>query len=99
MDSTYKDLFAVSLFLMLVVNGANVTLARIDLNQKMKEEFIYMASNISVKTATGEKEDMHGKLETAAECESRKFQHKIYVTDFTDLSILGLDFLQNVTLW
>ncbi|GBM60208.1 hypothetical protein AVEN_273517-1 [Araneus ventricosus] len=79
---------------MLVDNGANITLVRTDLNQKLKEEFIYMAPNISVKTATCEKADIQGKLEAAIECESRKFQHRIYVADITDLSILGLDFLQ-----
>ncbi|GBM31359.1 Retrovirus-related Pol polyprotein from transposon 297 [Araneus ventricosus] len=45
-------------------------------------------------TATGEKAEIHGKLDAAIECGSRKFQHKIYVTDITDPCILGLDFLQ-----
>ncbi|GBM40501.1 hypothetical protein AVEN_248387-1 [Araneus ventricosus] len=65
--------------LMLVDTGANVTLVRTDLAQKLKENFIYTAPNISLKTATGEKAEIHGKLEAAIECGSRKFQHKIYV--------------------
>ncbi|GBM10757.1 hypothetical protein AVEN_139-1 [Araneus ventricosus] len=80
--------------LMLVDTGANVTLVRTHLAQKLKENFIYTAPNISLKTATGEKAEIHGKLNAAIECGSRKFQHRIYVADITDLCILGLDFLQ-----
>ncbi|GBL74018.1 hypothetical protein AVEN_230933-1 [Araneus ventricosus] len=80
--------------LMLVDTGANVTLVRTDLAQKLKENFNYTAPNISLKTATGEKAEIHGKLDAAIECGSRKFQHRIYVADITDLCILGLDFLQ-----
>ncbi|GBM29207.1 hypothetical protein AVEN_27816-1 [Araneus ventricosus] len=87
--------------LMLVDTGANVTLVRTDLAQKLKENFIYTAPNISLKTAAGEKAEIHGKLDAAIECGSRKFQQstyesipKIYVADITDPCILGLDFLQ-----
>ncbi|GBM98038.1 Retrovirus-related Pol polyprotein from transposon 297 [Araneus ventricosus] len=79
---------------MLVDTGANVTLVRTDLAQKLKENFIYTAPNISLKTATGEKAEIHGKLDAAIECGSRKFRHSIYVADITDHCILGLDFLQ-----
>ncbi|GBN42393.1 hypothetical protein AVEN_108513-1 [Araneus ventricosus] len=79
---------------MLVDTGANVTLVRTDLAQKLKGNFIYTAPNISLKTATGEKAEIHGKLDAAIECGSRKFLHKIYVADITDPCILGLDFLQ-----
>ncbi|GBM58262.1 hypothetical protein AVEN_220185-1 [Araneus ventricosus] len=81
---------------MLVDTGANVTLVRTDLAQKLKGNFIYTAPNISLKTATGEKAEIHGKLVAAIECGSRKFQHKIYVADITDPCILGLDFLQKL---
>ncbi|GBM22684.1 hypothetical protein AVEN_144461-1 [Araneus ventricosus] len=47
-------------------------------------------------TATGEKAEIHGKLDAAIECRSRKFQHRIYVADITDSCILGLDFLQKI---
>ncbi|GBM85757.1 hypothetical protein AVEN_232247-1 [Araneus ventricosus] len=80
---------------MLVDTGANVTLVSTDLAQKLKGNFIYTAPNISLKTATGEKAEIHGKLDATIECGSRKFQHKIYVADITDPCILGLDFLQN----
>ncbi|GBM78488.1 hypothetical protein AVEN_176818-1 [Araneus ventricosus] len=79
---------------MLVDTGANVNLVRTDLAQKLKENFIYTALNISLKTATGEKTEIHGKLDAAIECGSRKFQHRINVADNTDPCILGLDFLQ-----
>ncbi|GBM01322.1 hypothetical protein AVEN_45238-1 [Araneus ventricosus] len=51
------------------------------------------AANVTL-TATGEKAEIHGKLDAAIECGSRKFQHKIYVADINDPCILGLDFLQ-----
>ncbi|GBM17553.1 Retrovirus-related Pol polyprotein from transposon 297 [Araneus ventricosus] len=79
---------------MLVDTGSNVTLLRTDLAQKLKEQFIYTAPNISLKTATGEKTEIRGKLDASLECGSRKFHHRIYVADITDPCILGLDFLQ-----
>ncbi|GBM66543.1 Retrovirus-related Pol polyprotein from transposon 297 [Araneus ventricosus] len=48
--------------LMLVDTGANVTLLRTDLAQKLKEQLIYTGPNISLKTATGEKTEIRGKL-------------------------------------
>ncbi|GBM41002.1 Retrovirus-related Pol polyprotein from transposon 412 [Araneus ventricosus] len=80
--------------LMLVDTGANVTLIRTDLARKLKNNFIYTAPNISLKTATGEKAEIQGKLDAAIECGSRRFQHRIYVADITVPCILGLDFLQ-----
>ncbi|GBO30287.1 hypothetical protein AVEN_52505-1 [Araneus ventricosus] len=80
--------------LMLVDTGANITLLRTDLAQKLKEQLIYTAPNISLKTATGEKTEIRGKLDAPIECGSRKFHHRIYVADITDPCILGLDFLQ-----
>ncbi|GBN64048.1 hypothetical protein AVEN_98863-1 [Araneus ventricosus] len=80
--------------LMLVDTGANVTVLRTDLAQKLKEQLIYTAPNISLKTATGEKTEIRGKLDASIECGSRKFHHRIYVADITDPCILGLDFLQ-----
>ncbi|GBM30021.1 Retrovirus-related Pol polyprotein from transposon 297 [Araneus ventricosus] len=84
--------------LMLVDTGANITLLRTDLAQKLKEQLIYTAPNISLKTATGEKTEIREKLVASIECGSRKFHHRIYVSpirsDITDPCILGLDFLQ-----
>ncbi|GBL83022.1 hypothetical protein AVEN_165258-1 [Araneus ventricosus] len=79
---------------MLADTSANVTQVKTDLAQKLKGNFIYMAPNISLKTAIGEKAEIHGKLDAAIECGSRKFQHRIYVADITDPCIRGLDFLQ-----
>ncbi|GBL78715.1 hypothetical protein AVEN_65273-1 [Araneus ventricosus] len=79
---------------MLVDTGANVNLLRTDLAQKLKEQIIYKAPNISLKTATGEKTEIRGKLDASTECGSRRFHHKIYVANITDPCILRLDFLQ-----
>ncbi|GBM71640.1 hypothetical protein AVEN_269192-1 [Araneus ventricosus] len=51
-------------------------------------------SHSIVKTATGEKAKIQGKLDASIECGSRKFQHRVYLADITDSCILGLDFLQ-----
>ncbi|GFS46325.1 retrovirus-related Pol polyprotein from transposon 297, partial [Nephila pilipes] len=59
--------------------------------QKLNQQFIYTAPNIFLKTATGEKVSIHGKLETSIECVSIRFQHKVYVADITDPCILGLE--------
>ncbi|GBM92433.1 Retrovirus-related Pol polyprotein from transposon 297 [Araneus ventricosus] len=80
--------------LMLVDTGANITLVRTDLAQKLKDNLIYTVPNIYLKTATGEKAEIHGKLDAAIECGSRKYQHRIYVDDITYPCIFGLDFLQ-----
>ncbi|GFT70229.1 transposon Ty3-I Gag-Pol polyprotein [Nephila pilipes] len=79
--------------LMLVDTGANVTLLRTDIAQKLNQQFIYTAPNIFLKTATGEKANIHGMLDASIECGSRRFQHKVYVADITDPCILGLFFL------
>ncbi|GBM26319.1 hypothetical protein AVEN_256547-1 [Araneus ventricosus] len=79
---------------MLVDTGANVTLLRTDFAQKLKEQLIYTGPNISLKTATGEKTEIRGKLDASIECGSRKFHHRIYVADVTDPCILGLNFVK-----
>ncbi|GBM24791.1 hypothetical protein AVEN_245043-1 [Araneus ventricosus] len=53
--------------LMLVDTGENVTIVRTDLAQKLKGKFIDTAPNISLKTATGEKAEIHWKLNAAIE--------------------------------
>ncbi|GBL89931.1 hypothetical protein AVEN_51108-1 [Araneus ventricosus] len=80
--------------LFLVNTGTNITLLRADLAHKVKERLIYTAPNLTLKTATGEKAKIQGKLDASIECGSRKFQHRVYITDITDSCILGLDFLQ-----
>ncbi|GBN58505.1 hypothetical protein AVEN_16858-1 [Araneus ventricosus] len=80
--------------LMLVDTSATITLLRTDLAQKLKEQLIYTAPNISLKTETGEKTEIRGKLDASIECGSRKFHHRIYVAVITYPCILGLNFLQ-----
>ncbi|GBL89656.1 hypothetical protein AVEN_104613-1 [Araneus ventricosus] len=80
--------------LFLVDTGTNITLLRADLAHEVKERHIYTAPNLTLKTATGEKAKIQGKLDASIECGSRKFQHRVYVADITDSCILGLDFLQ-----
>ncbi|GBM97106.1 hypothetical protein AVEN_5825-1 [Araneus ventricosus] len=84
--------------LMLVDTGANVTLLRTDMAQKLKEQFIYTVPNISLKTVTGEKAEIHGKLDESIECGSRKFHLRIYLADITNPCVLDPDFLQKLNL-
>ncbi|GBM15780.1 hypothetical protein AVEN_262115-1, partial [Araneus ventricosus] len=74
---------------------ARISLLRADLAQKVKERLIYTAPNLTLKTATGVKTKIQGKLDVSIECGSRKFQHRVYIADITDSCFLGLDFLQN----
>ncbi|GBL87992.1 hypothetical protein AVEN_133667-1 [Araneus ventricosus] len=78
----------------LKVSTLSGTLLRADLAHKVKERLIYTAPNLTLKTATGEKAKIKGKLDASIECGSRKFKHRVYVADITDSCILGLDFLQ-----
>ncbi|GBN28822.1 hypothetical protein AVEN_182226-1 [Araneus ventricosus] len=80
--------------LFLVDTGTNITLLRAVLARKVKERLIYTDPNLTLKTVTGEKAKIQGKLDASIECGSRKFQHRVYVADITDSCILGLDFLQ-----
>ncbi|GBN09181.1 hypothetical protein AVEN_186923-1 [Araneus ventricosus] len=78
-----------------VDTSTNITLLRADLACKLKERLIYTGPNLTlIKTATGEKAKIQGKLDASIEFGSRKFQHRVYVADITDSCILGLDFLQ-----
>ncbi|GFT55561.1 retrovirus-related Pol polyprotein from transposon 297 [Nephila pilipes] len=79
---------------MLVDTGANVTLLRTDIAHKLNQQFICMAPNIFLKTATGEKANIHVKLDVSIECGFRRFQRNVYVADITDPCIHGLDFLR-----
>ncbi|GBL98691.1 hypothetical protein AVEN_19731-1 [Araneus ventricosus] len=80
--------------LFLVGKGTNITLLRADLARKLKERLISTAPNVTLKTATGEKAKLQGKLDSPIECGSRKFLQRIYVADITNSCILGLEFLQ-----
>ncbi|GBM41572.1 Retrovirus-related Pol polyprotein from transposon 297 [Araneus ventricosus] len=57
---------------MLVDTGANVTLLRTDLAQKLQEQLIYTAPNISLETTTGEKTEIRGKLDASIELDLEK---------------------------
>ncbi|GBL94941.1 hypothetical protein AVEN_187458-1 [Araneus ventricosus] len=80
--------------LFLVDTGTNITPLREGLAHQLKERLIYMAPNLTLKTATGEKAKIQWKLDASIECGSRKFQHTVYVAAITNSCILGLDFLQ-----
>ncbi|GBO36926.1 hypothetical protein AVEN_49528-1 [Araneus ventricosus] len=80
--------------LMLVNTGANVTFLRTDLAQKLNEKIIYTAPKISLKTATGEKAEIHGKLDPSNECGTRKFRTQNLRSRYQRSCIFGLHFLQ-----
>ncbi|GBN97400.1 hypothetical protein AVEN_457-1 [Araneus ventricosus] len=86
------------LFVLLVGTGANLTILRANVAQKLKNQLIYTTLNICLTTTNGEKAGIRGKLNASIECGSRKYQHRVYVADITEPCILCLKFLKNLNL-
>ncbi|GFX21642.1 retrovirus-related Pol polyprotein from transposon 412 [Trichonephila clavipes] len=74
--------------------GANVSIIRNDLAQKLKEKLIWTPPRMVLQTVTGEKIDIHGKLKVKIKFGDTTYQHAVYVADIADPFILGLDFLK-----
>ncbi|GFW70249.1 retrovirus-related Pol polyprotein from transposon 412 [Trichonephila clavipes] len=74
--------------------GANVSIIRNDLAQKLKEKLIWTPPRVVLQTVTGEKIDIHGKLKVKIKFGDTTYQHAVYVADIADPFILVLDFLK-----
>ncbi|GFV52414.1 retrovirus-related Pol polyprotein from transposon 412 [Trichonephila clavipes] len=81
-------------FNMIIDTGANVSIIRNDLAQKLKEKLIWTPPRVVLQTVTGEKIDIHGKLKVKIKFGDTTYQHAVYVADIADPFILGLDFLK-----
>ncbi|GFT89899.1 retrovirus-related Pol polyprotein from transposon 412 [Trichonephila clavipes] len=79
---------------MIIDTGANVSIIRNDLAQKLKEKLIWTPPHVVLQTVTGEKIDIHGKLKVKIQFGDTTYQHDVYVADIADPFILGLDFLK-----
>ncbi|GFV77070.1 retrovirus-related Pol polyprotein from transposon 412 [Trichonephila clavipes] len=79
---------------MIIDTGANVSIIRNDLAQKLKEKLIWTPPRVVLQTVTGEKIDIHGKLKVKIRFGDTTYQHAVYVADIADPFILGLDFLK-----
>ncbi|GFW62057.1 retrovirus-related Pol polyprotein from transposon 412 [Trichonephila clavipes] len=79
---------------MIIDTGANVSIIRNDLAQKLKEKLIWTPPRVVLQTVTGEKIDIHGKLKVKIQFGDTTYQHAVYVADIADPFILGLDFLK-----
>ncbi|GFW77905.1 retrovirus-related Pol polyprotein from transposon 412 [Trichonephila clavipes] len=79
---------------MIIDTGANVSIIRNDLAQKLKEKLIWTPPRVVLQTVTGEKIDIHGKLRVKIKFGDATYQHAVYVADIADPFILGLDFLK-----
>ncbi|GFS96554.1 retrovirus-related Pol polyprotein from transposon 412 [Trichonephila clavipes] len=79
---------------MIIDTGANVSIIRNDLAQKLKEKLIWTPPCVVLQTVTGEKIDIHGKLKVKIQFGDTTYQHAVYVADIADPFILGLDFLK-----
>ncbi|GFX56117.1 hypothetical protein TNCV_3062031 [Trichonephila clavipes] len=79
---------------MIIDTGANVSIIRNDLAQKLKEKLIWTPPRVVLQTVTGEKIDIHGKLKVKIKFGDTTYQHAVYVADIADPFILGLDFLK-----
>ncbi|GFX51321.1 retrovirus-related Pol polyprotein from transposon 412 [Trichonephila clavipes] len=74
--------------------GANVSIIRNDLAQKLKEKLIWTPPRVVLQTVTGEKIDIHGKLKVKIKFGDTTYHYAVYVADIADPFILGLDFLK-----
>ncbi|GFX49567.1 hypothetical protein TNCV_4902091 [Trichonephila clavipes] len=75
--------------------GANVSIIRNDLAQKLTEKLIWAPPRVVLQTVTGKKIDIHGKLKVKIKFGDTTYQHAaVYVADIADPFILGLDFLK-----
>ncbi|GFX65296.1 hypothetical protein TNCV_4821861 [Trichonephila clavipes] len=79
---------------MIIDTGANVSIIRNDLAQKLKEKLLWTPPRVVLQTVTGEKIDIHGKLKVKIKFGDTTYQHAVYVADIADPFILGLDFLK-----
>ncbi|GFV05951.1 retrovirus-related Pol polyprotein from transposon 412 [Trichonephila clavipes] len=79
---------------MIIDTGANVSIIRNDLAQKLKEKLIWTPPRVVLQTVTGEKIDIHGKLKVKIQFGDTTYQHAVYVANIADPFILGLDFLK-----
>ncbi|GFS67231.1 retrovirus-related Pol polyprotein from transposon 412 [Trichonephila clavipes] len=79
---------------MIIDTGANVSIIRNDLAQKLKEKLLWTPPRVVLQTVTGEKIDIHGKLKVKIRFGDTTYQHAVYVADIADPFILGLDFLK-----
>ncbi|GFX03043.1 retrovirus-related Pol polyprotein from transposon 412 [Trichonephila clavipes] len=79
---------------MIIDTGANVSIIRNDLAQKLKEKLIWTPPRVVLQTVTGEKIDIHGKFKVKIKFGDTTYQHAVYVADIADPFILGLDFLK-----
>ncbi|GFX87454.1 retrovirus-related Pol polyprotein from transposon 297 [Trichonephila clavipes] len=79
---------------MIIDTGANVSIIRNDLAQKLKEKLIWTPPRVVLQTVTGKKIDIHGKLKVKIKFGDTTYQHAVYVGDIADPFIIGLDFLK-----
>lgn len=79
---------------MIIDTGANVTIIRKDLAQQLDEKLIWTPPSVTLQTVSGDKINIHGKLNINITFGSVTYHHTAYVADITDTCILGLDFLR-----
>lgn len=76
----------------IIDTGANVTIIRKDLAQQLDEKLIWTPPSVTLQTVSGDKINIHGKLNINITFGSVTYHHTAYVADITDTCILGLDF-------
>ncbi|GFX41979.1 hypothetical protein TNCV_4515871 [Trichonephila clavipes] len=72
---------------MIIDTGANVSIIRNDLAQKLKEKLIWTPPRVVLQTVTGEKIDIHGKLKVKIKFGDTTYQHAVYVTANENITI------------
>ncbi|GFX25223.1 retrovirus-related Pol polyprotein from transposon 412 [Trichonephila clavipes] len=79
---------------MIIDTGANVSIIRNDLAQKLKKRNLSGPARVVLQTVTGERLIFTEKLKVKIKFGDTTYQHAVYVADIADPFILGLDFLK-----
>ncbi|UYV65014.1 K02A2.6-like [Cordylochernes scorpioides] len=81
---------------MVIDSGANVTLLRVDLAQRMESisRRIPVSNELVLQTATGEQAKVHGQVVLKFQIGNNLFSHLGYLADIKDDCLIGLDVLR-----
>ncbi|KMQ82414.1 retroviral aspartyl protease family protein, partial [Lasius niger] len=79
---------------MTIDTGANVTIIRKDLAQKLGGSLLWTPTSVNLQTVSGDKMDVFGRKDINITFGSTTYKHTAYVADITDPCLLGLDFLR-----
>ncbi len=75
---------------MTIDTGANVSILRTDIDQECGEKLLFKPPSITLKTVTGDKIKVNGKIAFNISFGNINYRHTAYVSDNSEEMILGL---------